>query len=214
LGGNIWYRKLDSCQWLDLKIIVLEGFVDIKQAILNRRSIRSYQNRTIPREIIEELLELATKAPSGKNRQPWRFIILEGQKKDALATIMTDKVHSQKQQGLDIGSCEISINAIHQASSVILVFNAFSNFEEEYNHYRLLTDTQSIGAAIQTMILAAQNFGLGTLWICDIFYSAREICSWLERKDELVAAVAIGYPNQSPHARPRTSWAEITEWLR
>lgn len=189
-------------------------FLDIKQAILDRRSIRSYQDRPIPREMIEELLELAIKAPSGKNRQPWRFVILESQKKDMLVTIMTDKIHSRKQQGLDIGSCETSIGAIQQASSVILVFNAFSNFEKDYNHYRLLTDTQSIGAAIQTMILAAQDLGLGTLWICDIFYSEGEICSWLERNDELIAAVAIGYPNQYPYARPRKSWTEVTEWLR
>ncbi|SFL35756.1 nitroreductase family protein [Pelosinus propionicus] len=188
--------------------------MDIKQAILDRRSIRSYQDQSIPREIIEELLELAVKAPSGKNRQPWRFVVLESQKKDRLATIMADKSQSRKQQNLDIGSCETSIAAIQQASIVILVFNAFSTIEKDYNHYRLLTDTQSIGAAIQTMILAAQDFGLGTLWICDIFYSEREICSWLERNDELVGAVAIGYPNQSPYARPRKSWSEVTEWLR
>ncbi|WP_378954881.1 nitroreductase family protein [Pelosinus sp. sgz500959] len=188
--------------------------MDIKQAILNRRSIRSYQSRLIPRKLIEELLEFTIKAPSGKNRQPWRFVVLEEQNKDMLATIMAEKIDSRQQQDLDIGSSKISINAINQASVVILVFNAFSKFEKDYNHYRLLTDTQSIGAAIQTMILAAEDFNLGTLWICDIFYSEREICSWLHRDDELIAAVAIGYPNQSPSSRPRTSWTEITEWLR
>ncbi len=199
--------KTAQCKvWRDL--------VDIKQAILDRRSIRSYQDRSVPRELIEELLELAVKAPSGKNRQPWRFLVLEGHKKDMLATIMADKVQYRKQKNLDIGSCEISIAAIQQASSVILVFNAFSKIEEDYNHYRLLTDTQSIGAAVQTMLLAAQNLGLGTLWMCDIFYSEGEICTWLECNDELIAGVAIGYPNQSLYPRPRKPWTEVTEWLR
>jgi nitroreductase len=76
----------------------------------------------------------------------------------------------------------------------------------------LLTDTQSIGAAIQTLFLAAQDFKLGTLWICDIFHCDREICSWLNRKDEFVAAVAIGYPNQSPYPRPRKLTDEVTKW--
>ncbi len=126
---------------------------------------------------------------------------------------MKDASELYKRQGRSIGSFELSTNSINEASAVILVFNPFSNFEEEYNHYRLLTDTQSIGAALQTMLLAAQNFGLGALWICDIFYCDKEICSWLNRKDELVAAVAIGYPDQSPYPRPRKPLSEVIEWI-
>lgn len=186
--------------------------MDTITAITQRRSIREFQNRPVPQETIEYLVELAVKAPSGKNRQPWRFVVLQNTRKDELTAIMTNVTKLRKLQSLDIGSCELSINAIKQASVVVLVFNGFSNFETDYNRYRLLTDTQSIGAAIQTMILAAQDLGLGTLWICDIFYSEREICSWLNRSDELVAAVAIGYANQSPYPRSRKCWQEVTEW--
>ena len=63
------------------------------------------------------------------------------------------------------------------------------------------------------MLLAAQDFELGTLWICDVFYCSNEICSWLNRKDELVAAVVIGYPNQSPYPRLRKLLQEVIEWL-
>lgn len=187
--------------------------MEIVKAIEQRRSIRKFQNKEVSREIIERLLELAIKAPSGKNRQPWRFVVLQGEKKRDLVKVMTDVLILLKDQQINVGSYELSINSIKEASAVILVFNRFSNFEEDYNHYRLLTDTQSIGAAIQTMILAAEDFELGTLWICDIFYSHKEICSWLDRKEELVAAVAIGYPNQSPYQRPRKSVEEVTEWL-
>ena len=182
-------------------------------AIKERRSIRKFQDKMIPKEIIEELLELSTKAPSGKNRQPWRFVVLQGKKKDELVNLMTNVAKFRKEKGMDIGSCEISINSINEAPVVILVFNTFSNFEEDYNRYRLLTDTQSIGASIQTMILAAKDLGLGSLWICDVFYSHQEICSLLNRKDELVSAVAIGYANQLPSPRPRKSWREVTEWI-
>ncbi|AJD26926.1 nitroreductase [Clostridium botulinum] len=182
-------------------------------AIKERRSIRKFQDKMIAKETIQELLELSIKAPSGKNRQPWRFVVLQGKKKDELVNLMTNVAKILKEKGTNIGSFEISINSINEAPVVILVFNGFSNFEEDYNHYRLLTDTQSIGASIQTMILAAQDLGLGSLWICDIFYSQKEICSWLNRKDELVAAVAIGYVNQSPYPRPRKPWREVTEWM-
>lgn len=126
---------------------------------------------------------------------------------------MKNSVNLHRSQNKSIGSLELSINSINEASAVVLVFNSFSKLEGDYNHKRLLTDTQSIGAPIQTMILAAQNFEIGTLWICDIFYCDREIISWLNRKDELVAAIAIGYPNQCPYPRPRKLVKEITEWL-
>lgn len=187
--------------------------MDTQKVITQRRSIREFQNKTIPQKKIEEILELSIKAPSGKNRQPWRFVILQDKGKDELASIMANAADLRTQQGLDIGSCGLSIQAIKQASVVILVFNAFSKLEKDYNHFRLLTDTQSIGAAIQTMILASQDLGLGTLWICDIFYSEQEICSWLKRSDELMAAVAIGYANQLPNPRPRKLVEEVTEWI-
>jgi len=187
--------------------------MNIIEAIEGRRSIREFQNKIVSKEIIEKLLELSTEAPSGKNRQPWRFVVLQDKKKDELVNVMSNAISLLKQKNINIGSSEISINSINEASVVILVFNAFSNFEKDYRRYTLLMDTQSIGAAIQTMILAAQNFGLGTLWICDIFYCVNEICSWLNRKDELVAAVAIGYPNQSPSPRPRKLPQEVTEWI-
>lgn len=187
--------------------------MDIMKVITDRRSIRKFHNKIVPKEIIEKLLELAIKAPSGKNRQPWRFVVLQNSKKDELVRIMKNIASIHKKQNKSTGSLELSINSINEASVVVLVFNPFSNFEEDYNHYRLLTDTQSIGAAVQTMLLAAQDFQLGTLWICDIFYCDKEICSWLNRKDELVAAVAIGYPNQSPYPRPRKPLEEVTEWL-
>lgn len=187
--------------------------MEIIKAIKERRSIRKFQDKIIPKDVIEELLELSIKAPSGKNRQPWRFVVLQGKKKDELVILMTNVVKIRKEKGMNIGSCEISINAINEAPVMILVFNAFSNFEEDYNHYRLLTDTQSIGASIQTMILAAEDLGLGSLWICDIFYSNHEICSWLNRKDELVAGIALGYANQLPYPRPRKLLSEVTEWM-
>jgi len=168
------------------------------KTIVQRRSIREFQNKKVPKKIIEEILSLSIKAPSGKNRQPWRFVVLEGNSKSMLVNLMEQGTKFRKLNNLDFGSCELSSNAIREAPWVILVFNAFSRFEKDYNHYRELTDTQSIGAAVQTMLLAAQDFGLGCLWICDIFYAEREICTWLNRNDELVAAVAIGYANQYP----------------
>ena len=64
--------------------------MDTLKVINERRSIREFQNKSIPQETIEAILELAMKAPSGKNRQPWRFVVLQDKRRDDLVNIMTD----------------------------------------------------------------------------------------------------------------------------
>jgi nitroreductase len=181
--------------------------------INKRRSIRKFQDKPISKDILETLLTLATKAPSGKNRQPWRYCVLQNTSKNRLAQIMEQTVETRRLYGQDIGSCNISIQAITEAPVVILVLNPYSKKESTYNHHRLLADTQSIGASIQTLLLAAKSFDIGSLWICDVFYSQKDIESWLDTSDELIAAVALGYANQTPYPRPRKPLNEVVRWL-
>lgn len=51
--------------------------MDIFDAIKGRRSVRYYQDRPVPGDVVQELLEFAVYAPSGSNRQPWRFALVE-----------------------------------------------------------------------------------------------------------------------------------------
>ena len=56
---------------------------------------------------------------------------------------------------------------------------------------------QSISASIQNMVLEATQKGLDSLWICDIYFAYTELCEWLNVEDELLAAIALGYPDES-----------------
>jgi nitroreductase len=76
-----------------------------------------------------------------------------------------------------------------------------------------VVDVQSIGAAIQNMLLAAQESGLGSLWMCDVFYAYKELCAWLGQSGEMIAAVALGYADESPAARPRKPIGEVVRWV-
>ena len=73
---------------------------------------------------------------------------------------------------------------------------------------------QSTGAAIQDMLLAATDLGIGSLWICDVLYARCEVLEWLGHPDDtLVAAVTLGYVSgEVPGPRPRRPWQEVTEW--
>lgn len=75
--------------------------MDTIKVIEERRSIRKFKNKTVPKETIERLLELAIKAPSGKNRQPWRFVVLQHRKKDDLVDIMVNAASTYKKHILN-----------------------------------------------------------------------------------------------------------------
>ena len=53
--------------------------MELRQAVAERRSIRKFSSRRVERPLLEELLRAALWAPSGMNRQPWKFIVLEGE---------------------------------------------------------------------------------------------------------------------------------------
>ena len=75
-----------------------------------------------------------------------------------------------------------------------------------------ICNIQSAGAALENMTLAATELGLGSLWICDLFFAYPELSAWLGAQGELIAAMAFGYPAESPAARPRKNLSAITEW--
>ena len=57
----------------------------VEAAIVSRRSVRAYRPLPVPRELIERILNLAARAPSGTNTQPWKVTVLTGASKDALS---------------------------------------------------------------------------------------------------------------------------------
>jgi len=182
------------------------------EAIEQRRSIRKFKNKPIPDETIVKILNAAIQAPSGKNRQPWRFVVVKEDKRPEMIRIMREAIDKVKKQGGNTGSSEWTANSMEQAPVTIFVFNANAeNVEKE--HTSNVVDVQSIGAAIQNMLLDSQELGIGTLWICEVFYAYRDLCKWLGQKNEMIAAVSLGYPDEQPNARPRKPVNEVTEWF-
>ncbi len=181
------------------------------EAIASRRSIRRFKDEPVSRELVERVLAAAIQAPSGKNRQPWHFVVVQGEKRREMLRVMRTRLAELKAQGVDLGSAEWSAECMEQAPVTIFVFRPDGG--EEAGGSMDVVDVQSIGAAIQNMLLAATELGLGTLWICDVFYAYDELRSWLGRDDQMIAAVSIGYPEESPDARPRRPLEDVTTWL-
>lgn len=191
--------------------------METNEAIEGRRSIRKFKDQSVPESEIRALIEAATLAPSGKNRQPWRFVVVEEAERDEMVQIMRGGIENLKSQGIDTGSSRWTVEIMAQAPVTIFVFDdveleddSIQTFPDLLGHF---VDVQSIGAAIQNLLLAATDRGLGTLWICDVYYAYEELCAWLGEKRLLVAAVSLGYPDESPEPRPRKSVDEVTRWV-
>lgn len=190
--------------------------MEVMQAIADRRSIRRFEDRPVSRELIEKVLDAGIKAPSGKNKQPWRFYVLQGTKKDELIDIMERGLAQAKAEGRNTGSAENSARIMRQAPVLIMVVESDWTLAEQGGRMGRalnLVDIQSIGAAIQNMLLAAIDLGLGSLWICDVLHAADEMAAFLGLKGGVVAAVSLGYPAESPAARSRKPMDEVVTWV-
>lgn len=186
-------------------------------AIAARRSIRRFKPDPLTDGQIRAILTAAIQAPSGKNRQPWRFIVVREDKRAEMLRVMRTGIEKSKAAGIGPGSSEWTAQWMEQAPVTIFIFNPESKVAwlppavpQDPMH---VVDTQSIGAAIQNMLLAAQDMGIGSLWICDVFYAYQDLSDWLGETSEMVAAVSFGYPDENPDARPRKSIDEVTKWL-
>lgn len=187
------------------------------EAIASRRSIRRFKDESLPDELVEQILHAAMLAPSGKNKQPWRFIVVKGDKRSEMVRILREGIAHLAGEGVSSGSAKWTANIMEQAPVTVFVFNEEAQYTKVFSDIgdvmMNLVDVQSIGAAIQNMLLAAQEMGVGTLWICDVFYAYQELCTWLGETHQMIAAVSMGYPDEEPDARPRMSLSEVTRWL-
>jgi nitroreductase len=191
--------------------------VDTVEAIAVRRSIRKFKPTPIPDGMLHKILTAAIQAPSANNRQPWRFVVVQGEKRAEMVRIMREGITRAVARGEDRGSCEASTQVMEGAPITVFIFNP-NGLRPWRKHtvnqmFRDVLDIQSIGAAIQNMLLAAVDLGLGSLWICDVFIAYKELCKWLGEKGEMIAAVSFGYADESPAARPRKPMGEVVREL-
>jgi len=187
------------------------------EAIQARRSIRKFKSDPVHRETVEKLLEAAFLAPSAKNSQPWRFTVVMESKREEMLSVIRNGMQNREAEGVDLGTIQWTIQVMEQAPVTIFVHNADGihpwKARKENESWWDLATVQSVGAAIENMLLAATELGLGSLWIADVWDAYPELNAWLETDQQLVAAVSLGYPDVSPPVPKRKPTEEIVRWV-
>ena len=190
--------------------------------IVNRRSIRSYLSRPVLKEDIEAILRAGALAPSSKNRQPWRFTVAQGAEKAAALTAMAQGLEEETRCPLlpesarFLSGAERTLAVMEQAPAIIFVTNPLGHDPRQPlttdEWVSELCNAQSLGACLENMTLQATALGLGSLWICDVYFAYDALSEWLGGQGTLAAAMALGCAAENPPPRPRKPLEELVEW--
>lgn len=180
--------------------------MNVTEAIAKRRSIRKFKETEVDDKDMATIIESARLCQSGKNRQPWKFMILKGDEKNHIVKLMTDYLASANPEEIQAyGTLTVSAKAIEAAPVLILVFK-----DRDEDAVKNESDIMSIGAAIEHMALTALDLGLGSLWLRQILYVKKEICEFVGYPDlHLLSGISIGVADEEPKARPRKATEEI-----
>ncbi len=202
--------------------------MELKQAIENRVSVRSFMSDRVPLTDLREMVRLASLAPSVNNYQPWKFIALTGrQTLQKMAEIVSEKIallprNTSQASGNITSQVEWFSTFFREAPAVIaLVMEEYETVlekgvnltHEEINRNRNFPDLQSAGACIQNLLLSATDMGYGACWLSAPLIAKSELEAMLDinKPYKLIAFIAVGKPRHMPQPKQRKAIDEIFE---
>jgi nitroreductase len=181
--------------------------MEVIEAIKNRRSIRQYKSDLVDDKTLQAVLEAARWAPSWKNTQCWRFIVVRDS--NIKAEIANCLIKSKRG---DIVVDNGGSTAIKQAPVLIIAcaelgksgLNAGEFATDKGDWY--MFDT---ALAMQNLVLTAHSLGLGTVHLG--LFDAKKVSEILGVPEGfcVVSMTPLGYPNQKPRTPPRKELSEI-----
>ena len=172
--------------------------MELKEVIYNRRSIRKFKDEEISQEIILSIIKDATHAPSGHNRQPWKFKLVDKETKDLISDTLYNKFKDVK--GHTAGH---TAGVIKEIPNLVIVY-----LDSDEKNSRDI-DLLSIGGMIDEILLLAEEKNIGTLWIANTNLINDEIKEITNIDLETVSCIGFGYKDQFPNPRPRKNFEDI-----
>jgi nitroreductase len=160
--------------------------------IKNRRSVRKYKPDPVPDEDIEYILNAARLAPSWKNQQCWRYVVVKDKKK-------IEKIASARPKSQDW--------LAESPVMIVACANPDDSGHREGKDYYLV----DIGISFEHLLLAARDRGLGTCWIGG--FDEKTVKEAIEAPDNIriVAYTPLGYPvEEKGEITERKPFEEIT----
>ena len=196
-----------------------------QEFLRSRRSIRRFENRPVPPDVIERVLQAATWAPSAHNRQPWRFVVLSSQPvRDRFAQAMgADFRRDLLADGLSPEEADAQVERsrrrILEAPVLILLCLDLSTGDTYTDAPRQLSEVlmgvQGVAMAGENLLLAAHAEGLGGVWVCAPLFAQETVIEALDLPESWLpqGMVLLGYPARKLKPSQPKPLDEITRYL-
>ena len=194
--GTLRYQKINFFTTSVSSNYIIWINMDILKAVKERRSVRDFQKKGIPEEIVDKLIDALIWAPSAGNLQARKFYFIK------------DERIKKK-----IAAAALNQNFIAEAP-LIIVGCTDSRISGKYGERGIyLYSIQDVALSIMGMMLVAHENGLGST--CVGAFREDEIIRILNMPYNLrpVLIVPVGYPSKIPHPPPRVSKEEAVEVL-
>lgn len=163
--------------------------MDVAKAIRDRRSVRSYEKKGIPEDVLLKVLEAARLAPSANNRQPWKFVVVrEAAKRAALAK-------AAKEQQF-VAEAPVVIAAVALEPERVMTCG-------------VPTYAVDLAIAVDHITLAAVQQGLGSCWIGAFYQEDVKKILKIPAEYKVAALLTLGYPRDQARFKNRKSLDEI-----
>ena len=192
---------------------------DFYKLIESRQSIRQFKKENVPEDVLNRVLTAATHAPSGKNRQNWRFFVVQGKKRDEYLQYSQKSWAGIKdilQQRLKPSLYEFTQRFFYTLGEAPVIIFAYSHnsIDERYH-----TSIGSVYMAVENINLACLVEGLGCCTMgapleikeeVDRFLKVDQLEEYIKGELELLCAVVLGYPDHQPPKAKRQLDGRIT----
>jgi len=176
------------------------------EALQARRSIRRFDERPVPEELLLRVLEAARSAPSGGNMQPWELVVVKDRETIGRVVQTTfvgfDPASGRRQEWL-------------LGAPVLVV--ACADIKRSASRYGPLGEQVAVldvAAAVENMLLAAVALGLGSCWVSG--FAAEDLSRLLGLPASVrpLAILPLGFPAQAPGEPPRFALRDFTHGER
>lgn len=192
------------------------------QDIELRRSIRSFTDQPVSEEDLMAILRAANHAPSAHNQQSWRFIVIRGERKKALASLVNARAGDFPKAASVL--LRMAARSINSAPVVVVVANTGSLIKHGTELFQIdhqqgveffqTMEIQSSAAAIQNLLLAATSLGLATVWLGVLFLMKDEVLRFMgEQEGEFMAVIPVGYAGKAGNAPKKIACEMMVKWM-
>ncbi len=184
--------------------------MDIFEAINTRYSVSKMKADSLPRDVIEKLLDAGNQAPNHYKVRPWRFVVLTGSARNKLGDVMAasqrDRQPDLPPEGLD------KTRALPLRAPVVIAVGVDMPVETKVLE---LENYAAVSAACQNILLAAHALGLGAIWRTGDWSRDANVKKFFGfAEDQHIAGfIYVGYPEATGEPGSRPSFEDRTVWM-